>query len=304
MTDTFIQLPDDGAGKKHRSWENTVGSDDVHATAGVITAPDGTVLSDTNGVEVNGNVASDSVDSGNPIKVGGKARNFADSDAVDNYGDRTDAAFDEFGSLGVVLRSNADGAAYGEASSPLAVTWGTEEVQVAPVGGVLVVGGSGGSLTVDNPVLSVVGGGLEATAQRVTLATDSSGVLSVDDNGGSLTVDGTVTANLAAGSNNIGDVDVASLPNAATATLSNVATSTASATLLASNAARKGAVIYNDSLVVMYVKFGTTASATSFTYYLAAGATLELPSSPGLYTGRIDGILASSTGTARVTELT
>jgi hypothetical protein len=63
-------------------------------------------------------------------------------------------------------------------------------------------------------------------------------------------------------------------------------------------------VIYNDSLVVMYVKFGTTASATSFTYYLAAGATLELPSSPGLYTGRIDGILASSTGTARVTELT
>lgn len=52
---------------------------------------------------------------------------------------------------------------------------------------------NGGSLTVDNPVISVVGGGTEATAQRVTIANDSTGVLSVDDNGGSLTVDGTVT---------------------------------------------------------------------------------------------------------------
>lgn len=36
------------------------------------------------------------------------------------------------------------------------------------------------------------GGGVEAAALRVTIATDSTGVLSVDDNGGSLTVDGTV----------------------------------------------------------------------------------------------------------------
>ena len=50
------------------------------------------------------------------------------------------------------------------------------------------------SLTVDNTVLSVVGGGVEATAQRVTIASDSTGVLSVDDNGGSLTIDGSLTA--------------------------------------------------------------------------------------------------------------
>jgi len=49
-----------------------------------------------------------------------------------------------------------------------------------------------GSLTVDNSTLSVVGGGLEATALRVTLASDSTGVVSVDDGGGALTVDGTV----------------------------------------------------------------------------------------------------------------
>lgn len=36
------------------------------------------------------------------------------------------------------------------------------------------------------------GGGTEATALRVTIASDSTGVLSIDDNGGSLTVDGTV----------------------------------------------------------------------------------------------------------------
>jgi hypothetical protein len=38
------------------------------------------------------------------------------------------------------------------------------------------------------------GGGTEATALRVTIASDSTGVLSIDDNGASLTVDGTVTA--------------------------------------------------------------------------------------------------------------
>lgn len=54
---------------------------------------------------------------------------------------------------------------------------------------------SGNSITVDNATISVVGGGTEATAQRVTIASDSTGVLSVDDNGGALTVDGTVTAN-------------------------------------------------------------------------------------------------------------
>ena len=75
-------------------------------------------------------------------------------------------------------------------------------------------------LTVPAP-LNVTGGGTEASALRVTIANDSTGVLSVDDNGttisvddggGILTVDGTVTANLAAGTNNIGDVDVLSVP--------------------------------------------------------------------------------------------
>lgn len=59
--------------------------------------------------------------------------------------------------------------------------------------GLLSVDDNGGSLTIDNSTLAVVGGGTEATALRVTIANDSTGVLSIDDNGGSLTVDGSVT---------------------------------------------------------------------------------------------------------------
>jgi len=55
--------------------------------------------------------------------------------------------------------------------------------------GLLSVDDNGSSLTVDNATISVVGGGTEATAQRVTLANDSTGLLSVDDNAGSLTID-------------------------------------------------------------------------------------------------------------------
>lgn len=52
---------------------------------------------------------------------------------------------------------------------------------------------SGNSITVDwAGSAPPIGAGVEATALRVTLATDSTGVVSVDDGGGSLTVDGTV----------------------------------------------------------------------------------------------------------------
>lgn len=50
-------------------------------------------------------------------------------------------------------------------------------------------------LTVPAP-LSTTGGGTEATALRVTVASDSTGVLSVDDNGSTLTVDQATASNL------------------------------------------------------------------------------------------------------------
>ena len=87
-----------------------------------------------------------------------------------------------------------------------------------------------------------------------------------------------------------------------TATLSNVAASASSVSLLVSNASRKGAVIFNDSTVSLYVKFGATASSSSFTYKLFPYETLEVDRV--IYTGAIDGIWESATGNARITELT
>ena len=76
--------------------------------------------------------------------------------------------------------------------------------------------------------LAVTGGGVEATALRVTLANDSTGVLSVDDNGGSLTVDGTVAATQS-GTWNINNISgTVSLPTGAAteSTLSSIDTDT------------------------------------------------------------------------------
>lgn len=90
--------------------------------------------------------------------------------------------------------------------------------------------------------------------------------------------------------------------DAATATLTNVASSASSVQLLAAASTRRGFSIYNDSTAVLYVKFGTTASSSSYTLQLAAGGYYE--TGVMVYSGRIDGIWASANGNARITELT
>jgi len=93
--------------------------------------------------------------------------------------------------------------------------------------------------------------------------------------------------------------------SAPTATLANVGDSATSVTVLAANVARKGAIIVNDSAAILYLKFGATASTSSFTYKLDTMETLEIPGGAVVYTGIIDGIWASDAGgNARVTELT
>lgn len=71
-----------------------------------------------------------------------------------------------------------------------------------------------------------------------------------------------------------------------------VGDSASSLTLLSSNTSRIRAVITNDSTAVLYVKEGTTASATSYTYRLAQYDSVVIDD----YTGRIDGIWASDAG--------
>lgn len=88
------------------------------------------------------------------------------------------------------------------------------------------------------------------------------------------------------------------------AALTNVAASASSVTLLSANTARIGAQITNDSSSVVYIKFGTTASLTSYTVSLAgaASAPFSYYEVPAGYTGRIDAIWASAAGNARITE--
>ena len=86
-----------------------------------------------------------------------------------------------------------------------------------------------------------------------------------------------------------------------TGTQTNVASSATNVNLLASNANRLGAIIFNDSTSVLFVKLGSTASATSFAYRMPSNSTLEIPYG---YTGAIDGIWVSANGNARITELT
>ncbi len=100
-----------------------------------------------------------------------------------------------------------------------------------------------------------------------------------------------------------GAVFVVQRPAVGGAALANVADSATSVTLQAANTARRGWTVFNDSISDLYVKFGATASATSFVVKLLGGQYYEMPSPT--YTGVIDGIWsADSTGSARVTELT
>jgi hypothetical protein len=87
----------------------------------------------------------------------------------------------------------------------------------------------------------------------------------------------------------------------ATGTLANVASSATTTTLLAASTSRLGATITNESTSILYLKFGGTASATSYTVQIVGGGYYELPG-PHIYNGIIDGIWASANGNARVTS--
>lgn len=92
------------------------------------------------------------------------------------------------------------------------------------------------------------------------------------------------------------------MAHAGLAVLSNVTATTGSTTLLAANPGRNAAYVYNDSTTTLNIKFGATASSTSFSLQVAAGGTLVL-NDPVVYTGVLTAIWAAGTGAARVTEI-
>lgn len=88
----------------------------------------------------------------------------------------------------------------------------------------------------------------------------------------------------------------------ATGTQTSVAGAAVDTSILASNANRKGATVYNDSTAILYLLVGTgAASNTVYTLQIAGGGYYEVPFG---YTGQIRGIWASATGNARIVEFT
>lgn len=87
-------------------------------------------------------------------------------------------------------------------------------------------------------------------------------------------------------------------------TPARVAAATSSTQLLASNTARLGVVIHNDSNTAnLFVKEGTAASATSYLYKVGPQQHLSLPDvGQPLYTGSIHGIWDAAVGAATVNE--
>lgn len=91
-----------------------------------------------------------------------------------------------------------------------------------------------------------------------------------------------------------------SITKPTTATLANVSSSASNVTVFAAANNISCRTVYNDSTAVLYLKFGATASATSYTVQLAAGAYYEFPQP--VYAGQVDGIWASANGAARTTQ--
>lgn len=200
-------------------------------------------------IEVQGDVAHDAAAAGNPVLLGAYASAAApadvsaDADAVRLWALRNGAQ---------VINVSAAGALIGgDATNGL-------DVDVTRVTGTVTVAGA-----VTNTVLSVVGGGAEATAQRVTIANDSTGVLSVDDNGASLTVDGTVTANAGTGTFAVSHSTLAVVGTGTEATALRVTIATDST----------GVLSIDDNGGTLTVDGTVTANAGSGTFTVAGAVT-------------------------------
>jgi hypothetical protein len=243
---------------------------------------------------VQGDVANDAVDSGLPIKIGGKINTGIPSGP--SNGDRVDAWMGTHGQVVVTYGTNqtaADGITAGSIQRARAVSgsdglfaiasWvfnGTSWDRIRS-GGITGMLGVGGDVAHDSPDSTSnpqkIGGKASSSLPAAVAASDR--------------VDALFDL--------VGRQVIAA--KSATAALSNVAGSASNVTLLAANVARLGATIFNDSSAILYVKMGATASVTSYTVQIAAGGYYELPYG---YTGLIDGLWASATGNARITELT
>jgi hypothetical protein len=155
------------------------------------------------------------------------------------------------------------------------------DVKVNP-SGALSVDASGSTLAANS--------GVDIGDVTINNAAGGSAV-NIQDGGNSITVDGTIAVS--------GTVTTKET-RSATPTQTSVSVTTASTSILASNANRLGATITNEGTAICYTKLGATASVTSYSIQIASGGYYEVPFQ---YTGAIDGITSASTAQLRITEI-
>lgn len=146
-----------------------------------------------------------------------------------------------------------------------------------PVSGTVTANAGTGTMLVD--------GSAHTQPVSGTVAVSSvSGAVAVTQSTSPWVVSGTVTT---------------SAPASSSSTVTQITSTAANQTLLASNASRKKAILFFES-GIWDVKFGATASTSSKTYHISsANTTLEVD----IWTGIIDAICTTSGKLVDVTEL-
>lgn len=86
------------------------------------------------------------------------------------------------------------------------------------------------------------------------------------------------------------------------ASLKQVSAAITNTSILAANANRKGASIYNNSSANLYLAFGATAATTAFSVKVPPNNLYEFPNPP-VWTGAVSGIWDAANGNAQVTEV-
>lgn len=191
---------------------------------------------------------------------------------------------------------------------------GAQAVRVTPTGEVYITGSidaiaSGvqaitGSVYVTNMPTTASNGGITvnqgqsgsyADAWKVVI-TDASGSI-FGTNSSPLWVTGSVSVNGVVSVT--GSVLTREQPFA-NSSVTRVAASTGSATILAANGGRRTTVLYNEGAAKAYIKLGSGATTTDYTVQLGQGGSFIIPEG---YTGIISAIFNTNTGNIQISEL-
>jgi len=192
---------------------------------------------------------------------------------------------------------DADALAWARATQASAVTGPNVAVSnfpaVQPVSGTVAVSGS---VAVTGPLTNVE---LRASPVPVSLAsTTITGTVAATQSGtwniGSITT----LPSIPAGSNNIGDVDVASIIGTGSIANAQVSVTSSSAQVVPARAGRRSLVIVNHGTTDVFLGTGTVTTANGLYLKGTSGASVSIPTSAA-----VNGIVASGTQTISYMEV-